>query len=313
MARLDWYIRAGLKLRHLQLLVALDDLGNQGKVAASMNVTQSALSRTMAELQDGMGQQLFERTGRGLRPTPYGECLIRHARRILQDLSDAGEELHALATGTARKLRVGALPASASWLLPRALRLFKGSSPKSSIAVREGTMDVLLHELRLGNLDFIVGTLPSRHMGLDLEEQPLFEDATALVARTHHPLVRSASVPTWQELVQYPWVMPPHDSLLRQPLLQAFMAHGVEPPVDFIETLSPNVIVNYLQGSDAVATLPTTLARKYSVLGGLATLALEMPRLVRPVGLLWLRGHRPGDPRFVDCLEQAAQELIAGE
>ena len=174
-------------------------------------------------------------------------------------------------------------------------------------------MDVLLHELRLGNLDFIVGTLPSRHMGLDLEEQPLFEDATALVARTHHPLVRSAAVPTWQELVQYPWVMPPHDSLLRQPLLQAFMAHGVEPPVDFIETLSPNVIVNYLQGSDAVATLPTTLARKYSVLGGLATLALEMPRLVRPVGVLWLRGHRPGDPRFVDCLEQAALELIAGE
>lgn len=195
MAKLDWYIRAGLKLRHLQVLVALDDLRHQGKVAAAMNVTQPALSRTVTELQNAMGSQLFERTGRGLRPTPYGECLIRHARKLLQNLSDAGEELHALATATSRKIRVGVLPASAGWLLPRALMLFKDASPRSSIMVREATMDVLLAELRLGFLDLIVGTLPSQQAATNLEEKPLFEDATVLVARTDHPLVRAKSRP----------------------------------------------------------------------------------------------------------------------
>jgi len=70
----------------------------------------------------------------------------------------------------------------------------------------------------------------------------------------------------------------------------------------------------YLQGSDAIATLPASLVHKYAELGTLAPLRTEMPRLVRPVGLLWLRGHSPytGDPTFAECLEQAAQELFIG-
>ena len=309
MAKLDWYIRAGLKLRHLQVLVALDDLRNQGQVAALMNVTQPALSRAISELQADMGHQLFERTGRGLRPTLYGECLIRHARRILQDLQDTGEELHALATGTSRKIRVGALPASASWLLPRALTLFKQASPKSAIAVREATMDVLLNELRLGHLDLIVGTLPLRQTDTDLEEKPLFEDATVLVVRVGHPLGRGKTALDWCQLVKFSWVLPPHDSLLRQPLLTAFVSNRVEPPTDFVETLSLNVTLNYLQSSNAIASMPESLAHKYAARGALAVLPIELPLLVRPVGLLWLRGHSAGDPAFIDCLEQAAREL----
>lgn len=311
MAKLDWYIRAGLKLKHLQMLVALDDLRNQGKVAAFMNVTQPALSKAMAELQAGLGHQLFERTGRGLKPTPYGEGLIRHARRMLQDLSDAGEELHALATGTSRKSRVGALPASASWLVPKALAMFKEVSPKSSISVREATMDVLLNELRLGHLDLIVGTLPTRQMGQDLEETTLFDDATVLVTRAGHPLATAAATPTWSQLSEYPWVLPPHDSLLRQPLLVAFAAYGVEPPTNFVESLSLNVTLNYLQSSSALASMPESLARKYAALGALAILPVKLPKLVRPVGMIWLRGHplSEGDRHFITCVERAAREL----
>lgn len=311
MAKLDWYIRAGLKLRHLQMLVALDDLRNQGKVAAFMNVTQPALSKAMSELQAGLGHQLFDRTGRGLKPTLYGESLIRHARRILQDLSEAGEELHALATGTSRKSRVGALPASASWLVPKALALFKEASPKSSISVREGTMDVLLSELRLGNLDLVVGTLPGRQTGQDLEETSLFDDATVLVVRADHPLASARSTPSWKQLGQHAWVLPPHDSLLRQPLLVAFAAYGVDPPTDFIESLSLNVTLNYLQNSQAVASMPQSLARKHAALGTIAILPVKLPKLVRPVGMIWLRSHSlsDGDRHFIRCVEQAAREL----
>ena len=279
-----------------------------------MNVTQPALSKTMGELQAGLGQQLFERTGRGLRPTPYGECMIRHARRLLQDLSDAGEELAVIATGTSRKVRVGTLPASAYWLVPRALMLFKQASPLAAIAVRESTMDVLLQELRLGNLDMIVGTLPSRNLGIDLEETTLLDEATLIVAGVQHPLASNSS-PEWNLLARYPWVLPPHDSLLREPLLAALSASGVDPPVNFIETLSFNVTLNYLQGSEAIATLPASLARMHAESGVLAILPVEPSRLVRPVGLLWLRSQvaSDGERQFIDCLEQAAAELAERE
>jgi Bacterial regulatory helix-turn-helix protein, lysR family len=59
MPRLDWYIRANLKLRHLQLLVALDDLRHVSRVAAHLNVTQPAVSKTLAALETGMATQLF--------------------------------------------------------------------------------------------------------------------------------------------------------------------------------------------------------------------------------------------------------------
>jgi DNA-binding transcriptional LysR family regulator len=207
------------------------------------------------------------------------------------------------------------LPASASWLVPKALVLFKEASPKSSIAVRESTMDILLSELRLGNLDLIVGTLPTRQMGADLEETPLFDDATVLVAKPRHPLTVSKTPATWEQLANYPWVLPPHDSLLRQPLLVAFAAYGVEPPTNFVESLSLNVTLNYIQSSSAIASLPASLARKYSALGALAILPLKLPRLVRPVGMIWLKSHPIADTDrlFVTCVEEAAKDLAVSD
>jgi hypothetical protein len=69
MAKLDWYIRANLKLRHLQLLVALDDFRSVGRVAAHLNVSQPAVSKTLAMLEEGLEVALFDRSTRGMEPT----------------------------------------------------------------------------------------------------------------------------------------------------------------------------------------------------------------------------------------------------
>lgn len=317
MARLDWYVRANLKLRHLQLLVAIDDYRHLGKVAALLNVTQPALSKALSELQSGLGEKLFERTGRGLRPTEYANVLIRHARKMLQDLAEAGDELHSVATGTARRVRIGTQPASASWLLPRALVRMKQRAPDAAIFVREGTMDVLLNELRTGNLDALVGTLPNRRSASDLEEKALFDDATGLVVRCGHPLLELAT-PGWADAARYPWILPPPDSLLRQPLLVAFGAHGVEPPSNYIETLSLNVALQYLKASDAIGTMPVTVANRFAAIDQLKLLPLRLTRLMRPVGVMWQQG-RPVSPAvqlLTECVEEAALELVdaaAGE
>src|SRR5690606_3916788 len=69
MAELDWYIRNELRLRHLHLLVVLDDLRSMGKVAAHIHVTQPAVSKALGEMEKGLGAKLFERTSRGILPT----------------------------------------------------------------------------------------------------------------------------------------------------------------------------------------------------------------------------------------------------
>ncbi|WP_223552484.1 LysR family transcriptional regulator [Pseudomonas sp. BF-R-01] len=310
MARLDWYIRAGLKPRHLQLLVAIDDLGQLTKVAELLNVTQPAVSKALNELQTGLGLKLFDRTGRGLTPTAYGECLIRHARSILADLSVTGEELQALAAGRTSKVNLGALPAAAGAIVPRALALLQKESPGTSVFIREGSMDLLLQELRAGTIDLICGTLPAKRVGLDVDEKVLTEDNTVAVVGPQHPFAKRIDV-TWSDLVEFPWVLPPSGSLLQAPLLATFRRHGVPLPSTYIETLSANVIQSFIHETDSIAFLSGSIASDYEQRGLLSILTLALPRLVRPVGVLWL-AHRPPNEvtcQLVACMEKAAANM----
>src|SRR5262245_23401980 len=217
MAQLDAYFRASFKPRHLQLLVALDEIRNLGKVAASINVTQPAVSKALAELERGLGLKLFERTARGVYPTAYGECMIRHARAMLSELGQARDELRGLVSGSAGTIRIGVLATAALELLPRSLALFKRERPSMTVQVREGTVEALLPELLLGNLDLIVGRLPSGRALQGLGEKTLMEEGVSLVAAPDHPLNGRKRL-RWSDLAPYPWVLPPMNTLLREPL-----------------------------------------------------------------------------------------------
>lgn len=306
MAQLDWYIRANLKLRHLQLLVVLDDLRHLGRAAAALNVTPPAASLTLAELERGLALKLFERTPRGVVPNSYGECLIRYARVVLSALGEARDELQALQAGSAGKVSVGALPAVTPGLMPQALLLMKKQAPHTRVIVHEGPMDALLPELRRGALDLVVGRLvPSDGAG-DLSDEELDPGTTALVVSREHPLVMRRGPVSWADLAGHPWVLPPVGSLQREPLEDALREQGCALPVNIIETLSVHVVVGYLQSSDAIGLLSQLAARHYTASGTLAQLPLLLPRPRRAIGMMWSR-HRPASPAllaFQDCLRQ---------
>lgn len=307
MTQFDATIRASFKPRYLQLLVALDDFRHLGKVAASTNVTQPAISKSLAELERGLGLKLFERTARGVHPTIYGECLIRHARTTLNGLSQARDELQGLISGSSGNIRVGVLATAALALLPRSLALLKARHPGITVLVREGTMETLLTELWLGTLDLIVGRLPDKRIAQGLGEKTLMEEGVTLVAGRHHPLARKKRL-LWSDLREFPWVMPPVNTLLREPLERAFERHGIPIPANRIETLSVHVIRAYLHYTDAIAALAIHVSRYYESLGLLSILPLELPKLVRPVGVTWSRQRplAPGTQVLIQCLEEVA-------
>lgn len=311
MAQLDWYIRANLKLRQLQLLLALDDLRHLGRVAAALNVSQPAISLSLAELERGLDIKLFERTPRGVVPNSYGECLIRHARVVLGALAEARDELHALQTGATGKVSVGALPAVTPGLIPHALLLLKRSTPQTRVVVQEGPMEILLPELRRGTLDMVVGRLvPSEGAG-DLADEMLDRGAILLVVAKRHPLVAKRKL-RWSDLGDYPWVLPPVGSLQRGPLEDALQQNGCALPANIIETLSVHVVTGYLQASDAIGLLSRLAARHYTEAGALATLPLTLPDPRQAIGMMWSR-HKPASPAmlaFQACLRQSVQASL---
>lgn len=202
MARLDWYIRANLKLRHLQLLVALDELRNVGRVASYLHVSQPAVSKSLAALESGMRLTLFERTARGMEPTEHGACLIRHARDILASLSRVNDELRDLSEGRVVRVTLGVLPSASVALVPRFIVRLEAEHTDVAATVREGTMDTLLPALRAGDIDLTVGVLPERPLGIEFGTEILYEDPIVAVVRRDHALSRRRSL-RWEMLAEF--------------------------------------------------------------------------------------------------------------
>ena len=123
--RADWYLRGRLRLRHLRLLMVMDDVRNVGEAARRMATTQPAVSRMLAELEEMVGARLFERTSKGTFPTVHGASMIRHASWVLGDLERMGREWSEPGGLGVETLSVGINSSSAAFLVPRTLlRLF---------------------------------------------------------------------------------------------------------------------------------------------------------------------------------------------
>jgi len=311
MARLDWYIRANLKPRHLQLLVSLDDFRNVGRVANHLNVTQPAISKALSEIELGLDVRLFERSARGVTPTAFGECMVRHAHTVLANYANARDELRALMAGASGKVAIGVLPAAAPVLVPKSVAELKRRSPKTTVLLREGPADALLPELRVGSLDLVVGTLPPPRLLSGIATHVLSpEEPIVLVSGAHHPLARRARV-LWRDLARYPWILPPAGTLMREPLEQLFTQHRVAFPTDCIESLSIIANKTILHETLAIGFFSKRIAEHYTELGIIKILPLELQRLIGPLAMMWSRDRpiSPASKLMMQCLETTGSAL----
>jgi DNA-binding transcriptional LysR family regulator len=302
---IDSFWRGSLKLRHLRLLIALDDQRHVGRVAALLNLTQPAVSKALAEIEEGLGLKLFERLARGIAPTSYGACLIAHARQMDADLTRTRDQLKSLVLGTSGSVSIGTLPAAATVLLPKALALFKRQLPDATVVVREGSFDTLLPELRARKIHLVVGSMLPYRSSSDLDEKNLGTKPFTLVARNGHPLTLKGSL-AWSDIADCQWVLPTVGSPLRQPLEEAFLDNGVALPRNCLETTSTQLVRTYVSMTDAVAFIPSDAAHYFDETGLLRILPLHLHGLVKPAGVIWSRDH-PLEPialRFIACLEQ---------
>lgn len=119
---LDQFLRSSLRVRHLHMLIALDEFRNLGKVAEFVNLTQPAVSKSLAELERTFGSKLFTRTQRGTTPTADGEVVIRLARTLLAEIDHAREELAATSRGTPSAVSIGVTGVTTPLLVPRVVR-----------------------------------------------------------------------------------------------------------------------------------------------------------------------------------------------
>ena len=310
MATIDRVLRSNLKLRHLQMLVALDQFRHLGRAAEFLSVTQPAVSKTLAEIENMFGMPLFDRSTRGTEPTAAGASVVRFARSVLAGYERTRDEIAAEASGAIGRTSVGAMVAATPVLLAQAVERLKSRSSRTTVLIDEGDLTRLLPRLRLGELDLFVGRLEPGYASPDLETEPLYEDAMAAVVHPDHPLAHKRR-PAWADIAAQPCVLPPPWASLRVKLEQQFFAHGLHPPADIIESASFLSQVTFMHQRGAVAFMADTVARYYVQRGVVAMLRLQVGVELPPVGLITLRGQRvtPATGLLVECLREVVKAL----
>lgn len=309
MSDIDRVLRSNLKLKHLQLIVALDEFRHLGRSAEFLSLTQPAVSKSLAEIERMFGLDLFVRSTRGTEPTAYGEKVARFARSVLADFDRTREDIEAVASGGSGRIRVGAMVVATPGLLARAVARVKQGSPRTTISIEEGDLSRLLPRLRVGELDFIVGRLEPGYASPDLETEALYTEPMCVVVAPQHPLARRRRQPGWGDLATLPWVVPPAWAASRVKLNQMFYKHGLEPPPDIVETASFLVTLTFLQQRHCVGFVAQQVAEHLARERLAVALRIAVPIELPPVGLILLRGglRTPSMERLLAALREEAK------
>ncbi|PSM16421.1 MULTISPECIES: LysR family transcriptional regulator [Nitratireductor] len=291
MLAIERFFRDHMNFRHMRILVALDDYRNVKRVAAYLNVTQPAVSKTLSGLEAGLGLKLFHRTNRGMEPTMLGASLIRHARDILGQLSEAQTQLREIAENRVSRISLGVLPTASVVIIPQFIARLESIASSTNIRITEGTMDRLLPSLRAGDADFVLGLLPNAPMSAEFRSELLIEDPLAVAVRRGHPLERVKRL-SWEDVAQFPLILPPSSATTRLPIDAFLAAEDVTIEARRVETVSTMVVVGAIQHTDSIGFVSNSLGQYFERLGVVTILPIPVPDVQLRLGLIWLADRR---------------------
>lgn len=289
-------IESRVRFRHLHTFLEVARQKSVVKAASILNVSQPAVTKTIRELEEALGVAVLERDGRGIRITRSGEIFMQHAGMAITALRQGIDSVANPGAEAGPPIRIGTLPTVSAHIMPRAMQLFLNENTGVTIKIVTGENAVLLEQLRLGELDLVVGRLaaPEKMTGFFFEH--LYSEQVVFVVRAGHPLLKGGQ-DVFEKLSDYPVLMPTRGSIIRPFVERFFIANGVAAIPTEIETVSDSFGRAFLRQSDAVWIISAGVVMDDLKAGTLATLPVDTSETRGPVGLT-MRTDMATSPAF---------------
>ena len=305
-------VTSRLTIRHLRMVVAIVEEGNLVRAAKRLNMTQSAVTKALQEVEALTKARLFDRNNRGVVPTMFGETLAEHARLVITQLAHAEEHLADLRDGTGGRVAIGTLLSAAAELLPTAIARLRKDRPKLVVKIVEGTNDVLIPALRAGELDMVVGRLSELRDRLNVVQEVLMDDIACVVARRGHPLADRRNLGL-ADLIDWEWILPPTETNMRRQIDITFMDEGLDPPVHAVDSVSLLTNRQLLLAGDYLGVFPAQVARQEAALGGIVILPVSLRATAGLIGITTRANMRlsPAAEVFLETLRSVAADVGA--
>jgi LysR family transcriptional regulator, regulator for metE and metH len=177
-----------LEVRHLQLVSAIVDEGNLTRAGRRLNLTQSALSHQLLDIEERLGVALFDRVNKRMVLTDAGQRVLESARRILEELGQTEDLLNLYATNRRGAVRLTTECYTVYHWLPTVMKKFEQKYPEIELRIEVDATDAPFEALAAGLLDVAFVTSDIAPHGIAME--PLFDDELKVIVHPGHPFAK---------------------------------------------------------------------------------------------------------------------------
>lgn len=275
---------AAMLLRHIRYFLAVAEQRSFTRAADALHVSQPTLSQQVRQLEDTLGVQLFDRSGRAVRLTEFGEVYARHARAALHELETGERALHDVADLGSGSLRLAMMPTFAAYLSGSLIDGFHADYPHVALTIDAMPQERIEAMLADDRLDAGFAFMPPR--APDIDALPLWDEPLALVTGRTHRLARRRRALTPGELGGEPLVLLSRAFATRERIDRYFIEHGARPKIA-IETNTISAVLELVRGGRLATVLPDAIARAS---GDLCALEIDPPLPTRTAALLTRKG-----------------------
>ncbi|KAB2711370.1 LysR family transcriptional regulator [Brucella intermedia] len=242
-----------MKYHQLRAFVAVAETGSIRAAARSLALSQTAVTKTVQELEGGLQAPLLHRSARGVSLTPIGTELLRRAKLILAEMEEARTAIRSMLGQGTQRLNVAVTPAFSTLCLPQTLARFRKRYPDARLSIRDAFLSQVLPMLRDGTIDLAITALLPETLGSDLSFDPLGRVEIALTGRKGrfapgpHPL---------SELADATWLLDMSQSGISEAVRRWLIKHRLPLPEKVIECPSSMAALVLSSETDAIAPIP---------------------------------------------------------
>lgn len=192
-----------MNLDHLRILLSVVEYGNFSTAALHLDISQSAVSRAIAALEEELGVSLLTRGRFGAYPTLIGERVLDHVRTILETREQIDQEINLAKGLEGGRVRVASFRSAATHLLPPLIAQFCQRFPTIEVAITEDDPTNVDQALREGRVD--IGLVPLPRSSEDFDTWEIVRDEfVVLLPQTSKPIPQQL---TWEELSTYAFIL----------------------------------------------------------------------------------------------------------
>jgi DNA-binding transcriptional LysR family regulator len=297
-----------MKLQDLHVLMTVMQSGSMRKAARSLNITQPAISRSIAELEHALGVRLLERHRQGIEATEYGRALLHCGVAVFDELRQGVKNIEFLADPTTGEVRIGNTLTSASSFIAAVIDRLSRRHPRIVFDVVPAGPDILHRELTERNLDLAI----TRGGGLFKDEQfsveILYDDSFVVLAGVQSPWARRRRIEL-ADLVNEPWALPRPETVPGAAAMEAFRASGLDYPRATLVTNSPEVRISLLATGRFLTIANSFEFRTRRPELKVLPVALPMARVPAAIVTLKNRTLSPVAKLFIQHAREAARPL----